>query len=161
MNNRMKASRDGHIIEGGPISLMKAIYGRDREDVEYILDYDRAEVASVVSEVLYTLMAREKTVIERRFAINTEGAEPMTLAAIGQQGLPPPYKGWSRYVSKERIRMIAAKALRNLRNPTRRSRLDAHLVRRSDSQEAVSQSLTDSLGTIVASARQVREHEVE
>ena len=132
MPNRMKASRDGHIIEGGPISLMKAIYGWDREDVEYILDYDRVEVARVMGEVLYTLMAREKTVIERRFAINTDGAEPMTLAAIGQQGLPTPYRGCSRYVTKESIRQIEAKALRKLRHPTLRSRLDAHLVLRKE-----------------------------
>jgi len=132
MPNRMKASRDGHIIEGGPISLMRAIYGWDREDVEYILDYDRREVARVMGEVLYTLMAREKTVIERRFAINTDGAEPMTLAAIGQQGLPTPYRGCSRYVTKERIRMIEAKALRKLRHPTRRRWLDAYLVLRKE-----------------------------
>ena len=163
MNNRMKASRDGHIIEGGPISLMKAIYGRDREDVEYILDYDRVEVASVMSEVLYSLTLREQAVIEMRFAINPTSplTVPMTLAAIAKHGLPIPTSAYSSHVTKERIRQIESKALRKLRHPTRRSRLDAYLVRRSDSQEAVSQSLTDSLGTIVAAARQVREHEGE
>ena len=134
MPNRMKASRDGHIIEGGPISLMKAIYGRGREDVEYILDYDRREVASVMSEVLYSLTLREQAVIERRFAINPTSplTVPMTLAAIAKQGIPIPTSAYSSHVTKESIRQIEAKALRKLRHPTLRRYLDAHLVRRKE-----------------------------
>jgi hypothetical protein len=140
MPNRMKASRDGHIIEGGPISLMKAIYGRGREDVEYILDYDRVEVASVMSEVLYSLTAREQAVIEMRFAINPTSplTVPMTLAAIAKHGIPIPTLGasfasaYSSHVTSARIYQIEAKALRKLRHPTLRRYLDAHLVRRKE-----------------------------
>ena len=53
----------GHIIEAGPISLMRAIYGPD-DRYEYVLDYDKENVAKVIDEVFDTLSERESLVIK-------------------------------------------------------------------------------------------------
>ena len=131
MPNRMKASRDGHIIEGGPISLMKAIYGWDREGLEFVYDYPRLDVAVVLYDVLDTLTVKQQSVIERRFGLDVEGAEPMTLAAIASEGIDTGL-GYRVFVTRETVRQIEAKALRKLRHPTLRRYLDAHLVRRKE-----------------------------
>ena len=131
MPNRMKASRDGHIIEGGPISLMKAIYGQRREGLEFVYDYPRLDVAVVLYDVLDTLTVKQQSVIERRFGLDVEGAEPMTLAAIASEGIDTGL-GYRVFVTRETVRQIEAKALRKLRHPTLRSRLDAHLVLRKE-----------------------------
>jgi hypothetical protein len=127
----MKASRDGHIIEGGPISLMKAIYGWDREGLEFVYDYPRLDVAVVLYDVLDTLTVKQQSVIERRFGLDVEGAEPMTLAAIASEGIDTGL-GYRVFVTRETVRQIEAKALRKLRHPTLRRYLDAHLVRRKE-----------------------------
>ena len=127
----MKASRDGHIIEGGPISLMKAIYGWDREGLEFVYDYPRLDVAVVLYDVLDTLTVKQQSVIERRFGLDVEGAEPMTLAAIASEGIDTGL-GYRVFVTRETVRQIEAKALRKLRHPTLRSRLDAYLVLRKE-----------------------------
>ena len=131
MPNRMKASRDGHIIEGGPISLMKAIYGQRREGLEFVYDYPRLDVAVVLYDVLDTLTVKQQSVIERRFGLDVEGAEPMTLAAIASEGIDTGL-GYRVFVTRETVRQIEAKALRQLRHPTLRRYLDAHLVRRKE-----------------------------
>ena len=127
----MRASRDGHIIEGGPISLMKAIYGQRREGLEFVYDYPRLDVAVVLYDVLDTLTVKQQSVIERRFGLDVEGVEPMTLAAIASEGIDTGL-GYRVFVTRETVRQIEAKALRKLRHPTLRSRLDAHLVLRKE-----------------------------
>ena len=127
MPNRMKASRDGHIIEGGPISLMRAIYGRD-DRLEYVLDYDREDVSAVLDQVLNTITERESLVIKGRFGLNPGDTTPKTLEQTSRSlraGTPFGKDG----VTRERIRQIEAQALRKLRPPNRRKKLDVYLVR--------------------------------
>jgi len=122
---------EGHILEAGPISLMRAIYGRDREDrenFEYILDYDKLEVARVMDEVFDTLSERERLVIKARFGLNPGDSAPRTLekaSRLLRGGTPFGRRG----VSRERIRQLQMSALRKLRHPYRRSQLDRYLVR--------------------------------
>ena len=129
-----QALHEGHIIEGGPISLMRAIWGRDRGDredrknFEYILDYDRLEVARVMNQVLDTLTERESLVIKERFGLNPGDTTPKTLEQTSRSlraGTPFGKDG----VTRERIRQIQMKALRKLRHSNRRLQLDPHLVR--------------------------------
>jgi RNA polymerase primary sigma factor len=67
------------------------------------------------SSVLKTLTPREEKVIKMRFGLD-DGSEH-TLEEVGQ----------SFAVTRERIRQIEAKALRKLRHPTRRSKLEGFL----------------------------------
>jgi DNA-directed RNA polymerase sigma subunit (sigma70/sigma32) len=129
-----QALHEGHIIEGGPISLMRAIWGRDRGDredrknFEYILDYDRLEVARVMNQVLDTLTERESLVIKERFGLNPGDSTPKTLEQVSRSlrgGTPFGKSG----VTRERIRQIQMIALRKLRHSNRRLQLDPHLVR--------------------------------
>ena len=129
-----QALHEGHIIEGGPISLMRAIWGRDRGDredrknFEYILDYDRLEVARVMNQVLDTLTERESLVIKERFGLNPGDTTPKTLEQTSRSlraGTPFGKDG----VTRERIRQIQMIALRKLRHSNRRLQLDPHLVR--------------------------------
>lgn len=74
------------------------------------------QVNTRIMEVLETLDAREKEVIELRYGLNQSA--PMTLEQIGAKfGL-----------TKERIRQIEDKALRKLRNPIRANMLKGCLV---------------------------------
>ena len=122
---------EGHIIEAGPLSLMRAMYGRDREDrddFEYILDYDKLEVARVMDEVFKFLSERERLVIKARFGLNPGDSAPRTLekaSRLLRGGTPFGRRG----VSRERIRQLQMSALRKLRHPYRRSQLDRYLVR--------------------------------
>jgi RNA polymerase primary sigma factor len=68
-----------------------------------------------LEDVLTTLTEREKKVLKLRFGIG-DGC-PRTLEEVGRQ-----YN-----VTRERIRQIEAKALRKLRHPTRRSKLEGFL----------------------------------
>ena len=121
----------GHIIEAGPLSLMRAIYGQDREDrenFEYILDYDRLEVARVMDLVLDTLSERERLVIKARFGLNPGDSTPRTLeeaSRLLRSGTPFGKSG----VTRERIRQLQMSALRKLRHPALRLPLDRCLVR--------------------------------
>ena len=127
------ALHDGHIVEGGPISLMRAIYGRD-DRYEYVLDYDKENVAKVIDEVFDTLSERESLVIKGRFGLNPGDSTPKTLEQVSRSlraGTPFGKHG----VTRERIRQIQMTALRKLRHPTRRLKLDELLVRRNTNLE--------------------------
>jgi RNA polymerase primary sigma factor len=69
-----------------------------------------------VNDVLDTLTKREARVIRLRFGLTEDGC-PRTLEEVGA----------FFNVTRERIRQIEAKALRKLRHPTRRRRLQAFL----------------------------------
>jgi RNA polymerase primary sigma factor len=68
-----------------------------------------------VDEVLNALSDREARVLRMRFGLN--GSRPMTLEEVGQKF----------GVTRERIRQIEAKALRKLRHPSKRKRLQDFL----------------------------------
>ncbi len=68
-----------------------------------------------IGDVLNTLNARERAVIEQRFGL--KDGNPRTLEEVGRQF----------NVTRERIRQIEAKALRKLRHPTRISKIKGYL----------------------------------
>jgi RNA polymerase primary sigma factor len=68
-----------------------------------------------VNEVLQALSDRESRVLKMRFGL--EGARPMTLEEVGKKF----------GVTRERIRQIEAKALRKLKHPSRRKKLQDFL----------------------------------
>jgi RNA polymerase primary sigma factor len=70
---------------------------------------------SKLGEVLNGLSERERRILELRYGLND--GYPRTLEEVGHQ-----YE-----VTRERIRQIEAKALRKLRHPTRRSKLEGFL----------------------------------
>lgn len=68
-----------------------------------------------LEEVLSTLSEREAKVLKLRFGLN--GSKPMTLEEVGREF----------GVTRERIRQIEAKALRKLKHPSRRRKLQDYL----------------------------------
>ena len=68
-----------------------------------------------LEEVLSTLTDRESRVLKMRFGL--EGKNPMTLEEVGREF----------GVTRERIRQIEAKALRKLKHPSRRKKLQDYL----------------------------------
>ncbi len=68
-----------------------------------------------IDEVLATLSEREARVLKMRFGL--EGSHPMTLEEVGREF----------GVTRERIRQIEAKALRKLKHPSRRKKLQDYL----------------------------------
>lgn len=68
-----------------------------------------------LEEVLATLSPREAQVLRFRFGLN--GNKPMTLEEVGREFA----------VTRERIRQIEAKALRKLKHPSRRKKLQDYL----------------------------------
>lgn len=68
-----------------------------------------------IEEVLATLSDREAKVLRMRFGL--EGKNPMTLEEVGREF----------GVTRERIRQIEAKALRKLKHPSRRKKLQDYL----------------------------------
>jgi len=68
-----------------------------------------------IEEVLATLPDREARVLKMRFGL--EGQRPMTLEEVGKEF----------GVTRERIRQIEAKALRKLKHPSRRKKLQDYL----------------------------------
>jgi len=68
-----------------------------------------------LGEVLRGLTERERRILELRYGLND--GFPRTLEEVGRQ-----YE-----VTRERIRQIEAKALRKLRHPTRRGKLEGFL----------------------------------
>jgi len=68
-----------------------------------------------IKNVLHTLSEREAKVLRMRFGL--EGYKPMTLEEVGKEF----------GVTRERVRQIEAKALRKLKHPTRRQRLQDYL----------------------------------
>jgi RNA polymerase primary sigma factor len=108
-----------------PISLQATVGDSDDCCFGDFVEDKAAENPSVVtghsllkeklSEVLSTLTERERRILELRFGL-VDGYR-RTLEELGKQ-----YQ-----VTRERIRQIEAKALRKLRHPTRRSRLEGFL----------------------------------
>lgn len=87
--------------------LLEAVFGRET-------GYEPPD--EVVAEVLGELTARERFVLERRFALVVKARSTfggMTLEAIGQ----------IIGVTHERVRQVEAKALRKLRHPDKSKRL--------------------------------------
>ena len=68
-----------------------------------------------IEEVLSALSEREGKVLEMRFGLN--GQKPMTLEEVGREF----------GVTRERIRQIEAKALRKLKHPSKRKKLQDYL----------------------------------
>ena len=68
-----------------------------------------------INEVLLALSDRESKVLKMRFGL--EGQRPMTLEEVGKKF----------GVTRERIRQIEAKALRKLKHPSRRKKLQDFL----------------------------------
>jgi len=68
-----------------------------------------------IEEVLSTLSDREAKVLKMRFGL--DGYQPMTLEEVGKEF----------GVTRERIRQIEAKALRKLKHPSRRKKLQDYL----------------------------------
>jgi RNA polymerase primary sigma factor len=68
-----------------------------------------------IDEVLETLSGREARVLKMRFGL--DGYRPMTLEEVGREF----------GVTRERIRQIEAKALRKLKHPSRRKKLQDYL----------------------------------
>jgi len=80
--------------------------------------YDQASkqlLKENIEEVLDTLSPREASVLKMRFGLN--GHHPMTLEEVGREF----------GVTRERIRQIEAKALRKLKHPSRRKKLQDYL----------------------------------
>ena len=68
-----------------------------------------------IEEVLHTLSDREARVLKMRFGL--DGYQPMTLEEVGREF----------GVTRERVRQIEAKALRKLKHPSRRKKLQDYL----------------------------------
>jgi RNA polymerase primary sigma factor len=75
----------------------------------------RALLKENIEEVLSSLSDREAKVLKMRFGL--EGKNPMTLEEVGREF----------GVTRERIRQIEAKALRKLKHPSRRKKLQDYL----------------------------------
>jgi RNA polymerase primary sigma factor len=108
-----------------PISMQTSVGDNDETDFGDLLEDKGAANPSDVtsfhllrgrlSEVLNGLSERERHILELRYGLMD--GYPRTLEEVGRQ-----YD-----VTRERIRQIEAKALRKLRHPTRRSRLEGFL----------------------------------
>lgn len=88
------------------------------EDDKQPLPFDVASgqlMRENVEEVLKALSDREAKVLEMRFGLNDQ--KPMTLEEVGKEF----------GVTRERIRQIEAKALRKLKHPSRRRKLQDYL----------------------------------
>jgi RNA polymerase primary sigma factor len=108
-----------------PISMQAPVGEADETHFGDLIEDRAAENPSEVTsfnllkgrlgEVLNGLSERERRILELRYGLND--GYPRTLEEVGQQ-----YE-----VTRERIRQIEAKALRKLRHPTRRSKLEGFL----------------------------------
>jgi RNA polymerase primary sigma factor len=108
-----------------PISMQTPVGEADETHFGDLIEDKTAENPSEVTsfnllrgklgEVLHGLTERERRILELRYGLND--GFPRTLEEVGHQ-----YK-----VTRERIRQIEAKALRKLRHPTRRSKLEGFL----------------------------------
>jgi RNA polymerase primary sigma factor len=88
------------------------------EDTSQPQPYDQASrqlLKENIEEVLNTLSSREARVLKMRFGL--DGHHPMTLEEVGREF----------GVTRERIRQIEAKALRKLKHPSRRKKLQDYL----------------------------------
>ena len=108
-----------------PISMQTPVGDADETHFGDLIEDKTAENPSEVTsfnllrgklgEVLHGLTERERRILELRYGLND--GFPRTLEEVGRQ-----YE-----VTRERIRQIEAKALRKLRHPTRRSKLEGFL----------------------------------
>jgi RNA polymerase primary sigma factor len=108
-----------------PVSMQAPVGETDETDFGDMLEDKTAEDPSAVtsfnllrgrlSEVLNGLGERERKILELRYGLSD--GFPRTLEEVGRQ-----YN-----VTRERIRQIEAKALRKLRHPMRRSKLEGFL----------------------------------
>jgi RNA polymerase primary sigma factor len=108
-----------------PVSLQSPVGDADETHFGDLIEDKTAENPSDVTsfnllrgklgEVLHGLTERERRILELRYGLND--GFPRTLEEVGRQ-----YE-----VTRERIRQIEAKALRKLRHPTRRSKLEGFL----------------------------------
>ncbi len=88
------------------------------EDTSQPQPYDQASkqlLKENIEEVLHTLSDREARVLKMRFGLDSQ--RPMTLEEVGREF----------GVTRERIRQIEAKALRKLKHPSRRKKLQDYL----------------------------------
>jgi len=88
------------------------------QDTSHPTPYDSASkqlLKENVKEVLCSLSEREAKVLKMRFGL--EGYRPMTLEEVGKEF----------GVTRERVRQIEAKALRKLKHPSRRKKLQDYL----------------------------------
>jgi RNA polymerase primary sigma factor len=108
-----------------PVSMQSPVGDTEETDFGDLIEDKGAENPSEVTsfnllrgrlgEVLHGLTERERRILELRYGLND--GFPCTLEEVGRQ-----YE-----VTRERIRQIEAKALRKLRHPTRRSKLEGFL----------------------------------
>ncbi len=108
-----------------PVSMQSPVGEADETHFGDLLEDKTAENPSEVTsfnllrsrlgEVLHGLTERERRILELRYGLND--GYPRTLEEVGRQ-----YE-----VTRERIRQIEAKALRKLRHPTRKCRLEGFL----------------------------------
>ena len=108
-----------------PVSLQSPVGDSDETDFGDLIEDKTAENPSEVTsfhllrgklgEVLHGLTERERRILELRYGLND--GFPRTLEEVGRQ-----YE-----VTRERIRQIEAKALRKLRHPTRKRKLEGFL----------------------------------
>jgi RNA polymerase primary sigma factor len=108
-----------------PISMQSPVGDADETHFGDLIEDKTAENPSEVTsfnllksklgEVLRGLSERERRILELRYGLND--GFPRTLEEVGHQ-----YE-----VTRERIRQIEAKALRKLRHPTRRNKLEGFL----------------------------------
>jgi RNA polymerase primary sigma factor len=108
-----------------PVSMQASAGDNEETSFGDLLEDKNAENPSEVTsfhllrgrlgEVLHSLTEREQRILELRYGLND--GYPRTLEEVGQQYA----------VTRERIRQIEAKALRKLRHPTRRRKLEGFL----------------------------------
>jgi RNA polymerase primary sigma factor len=108
-----------------PISMQSPVGDADETHFGDLIEDKTAEnpseatsfslLKTKLGEVLRGLSERERRILELRYGLND--GFPRTLEEVGHQ-----YE-----VTRERIRQIEAKALRKLRHPTRRSKLEGFL----------------------------------
>ena len=108
-----------------PVSLQSPIGDSDETNFGDLIEDKTAEnprevtsfhlLRGKLGEVLHGLTEREQRILELRYGLND--GFPRTLEEVGNQ-----YE-----VTRERIRQIEAKALRKLRHPTRRRKLEGFL----------------------------------
>ena len=121
-----------------PVSMQSPVGDSDETHFGDLIEDKTAENPSEVTsfhllrgklgEVLHGLTERERRILELRYGLND--GFPRTLEEVGSQ-----YE-----VTRERIRQIEAKALRKLRHPTRRRKLEGFLETTVPSLVAAKQS---------------------
>jgi RNA polymerase primary sigma factor len=107
-------SLESPVGDGEDDSVLGDFIADDKQTTPYDAT-SKHMLAENISEVLEALSDRESKVLRMRFGL--EGGKPMTLEEVGKKF----------GVTRERIRQIEAKALRKLRHPSKRKRLQDFL----------------------------------